>query len=966
MDLIGVARTIDHAVYTAFNALAIALWRLDAALLGMSIFGYQTQDWLTGHAGQGIWFLLTKLVGAEGIIGIATWQVFLALALVMYGLSLVIRPFLRIAPVDIGRLMMYAIVAHIFITQGNALMLSAERWRGSAGSAIYQAMADSDVSTLTPPAGNAAHANDDPLAPPADLDGASPLRGWEAVGSSYFLARNDREIHDVIPPHDFRVSYCLYDPREAIDTQDETNTAGCSPRKAWDEWDLVSTGVITNILGIPVNIGIQLPISQEHPENRQLGIRQAQAGAARLALGPIVALFPLLEANVGLMLALAASFIYLSLPVMLLFGFFRATETLVVGLLFQFLNILLRTVILQGLVALFLMVLIGVAAQGSLTAYLGLIGIGLLGGFFLSRMATATLRETMTQTMGSVGRLWTGAAVGAFGESARKPAQKVFGAASLATAGLTAGAVVAGGGIGRVADIAEPTLDVTRGSLRDLKGERAASQVGQPMPDSLAVLAQHGGTGVQDLRQNAQAQKSGQGISHGQSPMAQRSFSPPVKQSSDAKTWTDQWYRAQATGEGQTRVRAEGYAQLGEDLHRRTEPVLRRHSQAESTAVLQATRQVAQKDPQSFLKADGTLSTEKLAAVREKLDTPTRRAFSGTQGERDFATLVAMGAQQNRRAEPAHFRRESAKAKDGFGDQSPGHVIPQKLGLDVAAGGVHQGEMNRFVRLSDQAGLQASQREQLLTEARQGELSPQLRQSIENTVRQNGGKVNPETLIAGARAMPESIEGPRRIRFGHQSAAVAEQRETKAKLRQVGETPPTLPGRTQIQPELIRPLDNTPQSASLARDLRQADGVPHKTIADSLTRIKVPSIISAPDTPPTTKERDPLPAGNTPRVVPLFVDNTTAPAAKPAVTNITPPDHKNIVDVPDTKKPEIAAQDDDAPQPAGRAVFSVDDAPPTQTKITPPEKSDLVKDIEDTANTSDDESSKKDEADETI
>ena len=710
MDLLGVSRTIDHAVYTAFNALAIALWRLDAALLGMSVFGYRTQDWLTGQDGQGVWFLLAKMVGAHGIVGVATWQAFLALALVLYGLSLVVRPFLRVAPVDIGRLFLYAIVAYIFITQGSRLMQDAERWRAVAGSYIYQAMSDSDVSALTPPTGSSS--DDDPLYPPADLDGVDPIRGWEAVGSSYFLARTDDEIHDVVPPHDFRVAYCLYDPRDPIDTQNEENNAGCSPRKAWDEWDLVSTGTITNVFGLPlpINVGISLPISQDHPENRQLGIRQAQAGAARLALGPVVALFPLLEANVGLMLALAASFIYLSLPIMLLFGFFRATETLVVGLMFQYLNIIIRTLILQGLVALFLIILIGVAAQGSLAGYLGLIGVGLMGGFFLSRMATATLRETMTQTMGAVGRLWTGAATGAFGEAARKPAQKAFGAATLATAGLAGGALIASGGLGRAVDVAEPALDMSRGGMRDLKGERPVSQIGQPMPDSLAVLAQQG-SGVS--RQFGSGKRDAPTVPRhaaGYRSAEFQSYDNQAHTALTAETWADNWYGANRSGRDKARVRADGNRLLGEDLRRRAEPVLRRHRQEDTAAVLNATRELARENPRRFIQPDGSLSAEGVRAVRERLDEKTRRAFSGQQGRQDLETLVAVGAQSDRRAEPTAFRRETARTKNGFGDQAPGRTIPQALGLDAVAGGAHFAEMNRFVRLSDRAGLSAEQR----------------------------------------------------------------------------------------------------------------------------------------------------------------------------------------------------------------------------------------------------------------
>ena len=50
-----------------------------------------------------------------------------------------------------------------------------------------------------------------------------------------------------------------------------------------------------------------------------------------------------------LMLALAASFIYLTLPVVVLFGFFLATESMTNRLLMQFVYVIVRTLIINGI-----------------------------------------------------------------------------------------------------------------------------------------------------------------------------------------------------------------------------------------------------------------------------------------------------------------------------------------------------------------------------------------------------------------------------------------------------------------------------------------------------------------------------------------------------------------------------------------------------------------------------------------
>lgn len=436
MDFVGITRTIDHAVYMMLNALAIILWRVDAALIGVSMLSYETQDWLTGAGSGGIWQVLDQLIGGSGVLGMGTWQLFLGVALMLFGIGLIARPFFSFRAVDMGRLLFFATLAYVFISQGASMMRNLETWRGEAGSAMYTAMAGSGAVTLPVPGGGGA--SNEPLYPPAELDGQSPLRGWEAVSTSYFLATSADELHAGVPPRDFRVTYCLYDPAIAIDEQDEANAEGCSPRLAWDEWDLVSTQSITQVWGIPLpgdGISIDLPVYQEHPDNRQLGIRQAQAGVARLALGPLVALFPIVEANVGLMLALAASFIYLSMPIALLFSFFLYTESLVTRLMMQYLTIFIRTLIINGLVALFLLILIGATVNGSLTVYVGLVGVGLAGGWFLMRMAAETMREALAQAMGTVGGIWMGATTAALGEGARRPAEVALGAAKVAAAG---------------------------------------------------------------------------------------------------------------------------------------------------------------------------------------------------------------------------------------------------------------------------------------------------------------------------------------------------------------------------------------------------------------------------------------------------------------------------------------------------------------------------------------------------
>ena len=512
---------------------------------------------------------------------------------------------------------------------------------------------------------------------------------------------------------------------------------------------------ITSVWGIELpdlGFSVDYPMVREHPENRQLGIRQAQGGVSRLALGPVVALFPMVEANVGLMLALAASFIYLSLPITLLFGFFLYTQPMVTRLLTQFINIFIRTVILHGLMALFLMLLINVSTGGSLMVYLGVIGVGLVGGFFLTRIAAATMKEAMAQSLGAVGSIWLGATTGTLGEGARKPARGMLGAAQLAAAGGTMLAAARTGGLWRSMDMVEATGAGAGRGVSDMAAggmvrPGTAARMQQPfsrLPDSLTNLtaAPNGAIGQAGTETAAGSNGAGPVLPmrtaspepNGGSPASTPApasapgptTTPPgpvysqtgVDEGRPVERWVQQTYRARQSGRGRRQAAETGQALLGEELAQETGAVLSRHGQAETTAVLQATRQTAGRTPPEKLMRAGQLTNEGLELVKSQLDDRTVRAFQGEQGRRDLTVLTAAGLQPRKEATPEEFRQAAAQAGDGQGAQAPGRTVPRALGLDPVAAGAHFAAMNRFARQSEQAGLSPEQRQRLLKEVK--------------------------------------------------------------------------------------------------------------------------------------------------------------------------------------------------------------------------------------------------------
>ncbi|MBE7557311.1 MAG: hypothetical protein HS126_40255 [Anaerolineales bacterium] len=801
---LGVTRTIDHAVYIMLNALAIWLWRLDAALLGVSMLSYGTQDWLTGSSGGGVWQLSRFIT--QGLLNENTWRLFLLAALMLFGLSLVARPFISFQPVEIGRLFFFAALSYTFISQGVSLMRDMETWRSEAGAYIYEAMSGGGAVTVPVPGGTGS--GSEPLPPPRDLDG-SPLRGWEAVATSYFMVNSVDELHEGVPPRDLRLTYCLYDPSLPINDQAEENAEGCSPRKAWDEWDQLSfTLPITNIWGIPLpgSIEIDYPLYQEHPENRQLGLRQAQAGVARLALGPIVALFPIIEANVGLLLTLAASFIYLTMPLALLFSFFVYTESMVTRLLLQWIAIFIRTLILHGLIAVFLMILIGAAQSGSLTVYLGLVGVGIVGGFFLVQMASSIMKESLSQSLGAIGTIWKGTATAALGDGARRPAEMTLGAAKLAASGAVLAATVGSpGGAWSTFDMADPAQATARSGLDDLKG--SARKYGE-RPDAVSRLAGKVSDKLPTGGWEAVPALALAGWPTGNGKKAAGAGAQPEENSVDA--WTRAFYEAKEKGYGQQQVEAEGRDLLGEKMSRLARESMERHSQAETAAALKAAQEVAgSKSQAEMFDEQGQLKPEAVRAVRERLGDQAR-VFQGKQGAEDLAVLAAVAAQPQKQVDPAQFRHAAAAASPGSGLQAPGRVVPQAVGLDPVAAGAHFSAMNRFARISEQAGLTVEQREQLLQEVYSDKgVSAQLRRQLETSllqqeVRGQAVGLRIEDVIASAEAMPRTLQGPMAVQMPGEAAGqpAAAASPTVKPVSQPKEITPAIKSAPQARPEV--------------------------------------------------------------------------------------------------------------------------------------------------------------------
>ena len=438
-------------------------------------------------------------------------------------------------------------------------------------------------------------------------------------------------------------------------------------------------------------------------------------------------------------------------------------------------------------------------------SYLGLIGVGLVGGWFLQRMAAAMMREAMSGAMSAVGGVWMGSATGLLGQAAAKPAAFTMGAAKVAGAG----AILAGAGAMKMLDLSEAAYEGVRAGEKDIRRGAPGTmgyldqRAGQMHPalarmaatgtkgrpeDSLlvdraagATLAVVGLSGTLEAgqeRQHDSQSRNGKppnrrwGANNGRvvatlaanGPSDQENRAGPTKQrQTGIDGWVEQTYAAQQSQRGQQQAGQRGRDLVGEELAWKAERALSRRSPQETNAVLVAARQAHDQLGHERMVRRGRLTPEGLRAVRRELDPKTAQAFRGQQGVWDLAALTALGVQRETSVSPDEFRRTLAKAKSGWGQESPGQQVPRKLGLDPVAAGAYYTALNRFVRLSDAAGLSAAQRERLLAEAQAGEVSPELRADFEAALQSRDTDTTPEEIVASVQALPTTLTGPEQV-----------------------------------------------------------------------------------------------------------------------------------------------------------------------------------------------------------
>jgi hypothetical protein len=441
IDILGIAKAIDNAVYSTVNLVAKVVWQFDAALLSVSWAVYKIQDWLLGDSGQ-FWKLLGGVIGKNAVIS-GTVLIFVGtVAVLILGLTKVAQPFLGTKTRSMWMVLFMIIIAYLCIVEGPGLMQGMEVVRNALATSTYRAVADITGGSATINADGLSANSDFTMGTVKDLDGDGLTRAWEAIAASYFLADTSGEALGTQVPEGFRDAFCLYDtslgaPPASVQPEaysypghmppgtdangDLVHPGLCKPATVWDAWDERGSGITFSYqapyvgfenqdIGIdPYKLSIPIPQMEyreqqvelvtnpirEHPDNRQIGISQAQAGIGHLLLGLLIIPFGNFAALVDLTLTFAAMVVYLSMPIMALLCVLKDEDLMLGGLVQSYLMLLVRTFLIHFCLSILLALIMGAASSGQVPLFTGICVVGLLLSLVLLFMAGATALEAV-------------------------------------------------------------------------------------------------------------------------------------------------------------------------------------------------------------------------------------------------------------------------------------------------------------------------------------------------------------------------------------------------------------------------------------------------------------------------------------------------------------------------------------------------------------------------------------------
>ena len=379
-------RYFAEAIYFLQYTLAQILWAVDRALLSIAVIAESVNSWVTENVGYFVELLVNALSAPLGGMFI--------LALTALGFWYALS---NVVPtgrwVDPSKLFTYGLIAFFFFSSPIVVIDQMEDLRQSLNAGIDQALIDGAAGDIFDTSMNGTDTGLPGAIPDVNSDGV--VGSFDLV-AAFMAVGNIDELDSSEFPVDFEAAYFPFGDPSGIDLGDEAD--------------------------------------------QELAKALASDGIERLFFALIAIPTAIAEHFLRLALTGVAMFLYLGVPIAMLFAFFIYTQAFLGAYLRQFINLLIET-FLSVIIAAIMIGLLAAAAQQGIGLFIGASIITLI--VLLWRIKSALkLAAAAFDLFG--GAVLTGGAGGM--DVVNMGKQAVAGTVGLAGAALTGGATVALGG----------------------------------------------------------------------------------------------------------------------------------------------------------------------------------------------------------------------------------------------------------------------------------------------------------------------------------------------------------------------------------------------------------------------------------------------------------------------------------------------------------------------------------------
>ncbi|MCB0008467.1 MAG: hypothetical protein KDE04_18505, partial [Anaerolineales bacterium] len=379
-------RYFAEAIYFLQYTLAQILWAVDRAVLSIAVIAESVNSWVTENVGYFVELLVNALSAPLGGMFI--------LALTALGFWYALN---NVVPtgrwVDPSKLFTYGLIAFFFFSSPIVVIDQMEDLRQSLNAGIDQALIDGAAGDIFDTSMNGTDTGLPGAIPDVNSDGV--VGSFDLV-AAFMAVSNLDELDSSEFPVDFEAAYFPFGDPAGIDLSDEAD--------------------------------------------QELAKALASDGIERLFFALVAIPTAIAEHFLRLALTGVAMFLYLGVPIAMLFAFFIYTQAFLGAYLRQFINLLIET-FLSVIIAAIMIGLLAAAAQQGIGLFIGASIITLI--VLLWRIKSALkLAAAAFDLFG--GAVLTGGAGGM--DVVNMGKQAVAGTVSLAGAALTGGATMALGG----------------------------------------------------------------------------------------------------------------------------------------------------------------------------------------------------------------------------------------------------------------------------------------------------------------------------------------------------------------------------------------------------------------------------------------------------------------------------------------------------------------------------------------